>query len=632
MNKIQRKTLKRLIISTIFLVIGLLFNLLYKKFDFEIGTYISSLFLLISYIICVKKVFIKTIMNVRKLNVFDENFLMLVASIVAFFIDEKLESIIIILFYEIGELLQGIAVENSRKKINDLINIRPDYANLKIDENKIEKCDPSDLKIGDIIVVKPGEKIPLDAVVIKGSSSLDVSSITGESMPIIAEYNDSVYSGSINIDSVLELKVTSTYYNSTATKILDLIENASLKKSKSEKFITKFSKIYTPIVVLITVLIAIVPPMLFNLDFVEWIYRALTILVISCPCALVISVPLSFFSAIGTFSKLGILVKGGNYIDTLSKIKIIMFDKTGTLTDGVFNIESIEKIDESVDENNLVELVYAAEYYTSHTIGKSIKTHLEKNYLIKINESDITDFKEIIGYGVKLKYKEIELIVGNKKLMEKYNFKINDDNDLLNTIYIMYDGKILGNLKLVDNIKKNAYETIKELKKLGIEKTIMLTGDKENVANYISNKLEIDECYSKLLPTDKIEILERKIEENKNKKTMFVGDGLNDILSIARADVGVSMGKLGSGATIELADVVIMNDEINKIVDAIKISKQTIFIAKQNIFLAIFIKILILILSILFNIEIWFAIFADVGVTLITIINSLRIMNFKSNK
>lgn len=627
LNKIQKKILKRILISIIFMLVGIILKNIYEFYNFIIFFYLSIISFLISYYIIVKKIFKKAINNIKNFNIFDENFLMLVASMGAFIINENIEAIMIIIFYEIGELLQKIAVENSRTKINEAINIRADYVNLKLKDGSIVIKDPKEIKIGDVIIVKKGEKIALDSIVLNGNSVLDTSSITGESMTNIVKKGDEVYSGFINLDSVLELEVISDYYNSTASKILNLIENASLKKSKTEKFITKFSKVYTPIVVIISLFIAIIPPVIFDESFKIWSYRALSILVISCPCALVISVPLSFFSSIGTLSKLGILVKGGNYIEILSKIDMVLFDKTGTLTDGLFTISDIEISDNNIKLKSLIEIIYAAEYYSTHIIGKSIRNFCEKEYEIKINYNDIDKFEEIIGYGVKLNYKNKELIVGNKKLMEKYNVNLEYENDYLNNIYILYDSKLLGKVKLLDKIKENTIDTIKNLKKIGIKKTIMLTGDRENISNYISKKLGIDECYSKLLPMDKIEILERKIKENKKGKVMYVGDGINDILSITRADVGVAMGKLGSNAILDAADVIIMNDEINKILDAIKVSKNTIFIAKQNIYFALVIKFLIFISSIFFGIDIWFSIFADVGVTLLTIINSLRIFN-----
>lgn len=617
MNKKQKKVLIRIIISSILLIITCQFI---KKLLLILILSIIS-YLLIGYDILKKA--IKGIINLRP---FDENFLMMVATLGAIILAlysksyDFNEAIIVMLLYQIGELFQSIATSKSRKNILEAMDIRPNYANIEIN-GEIKKVDPLTLDIGSVIIVNPGEKIPFDGIVYEGSSTIDTSALTGESLPRSVEINDEVLSGSINLNSVLKIKTTKLYNDSTASKILDLVENASSKKSKSENFISKFARFYTPIICISASFLGVVPPII-NLiinkeaHLSTWIYRALTFLVISCPCALVISIPLSFFSGLGGASKKGILIKGSNYLETLANIKTVVFDKTGTLTQGVFVLKDIHH--NTINEKELLEYAALAESYSNHPIAKSIK----KAYGKKVDLSRIKNINEVSGKGIIANINNKIVAIGNEKLMEEINVNYNKCHLTGTIVHMAIDNIYAGHIVISDIEKKNSKEAISKLKNMGINKTIMLTGDKDNIAKEIANKLNIDEVYSELLPIDKVEKIEQIID-NKNK-VAFVGDGINDALVLARADIGIAMGGLGSDAAIEASDVVIMNDDPLKIVTAIKIAKKCISIVYQNIIFSLSIKFICLVLGALGIANMWLAIFADVGVMIIAILNSMR--------
>ena len=549
---------------------------------------------------------------------------MAVATIGAFGIGEFPEAVAVMLFYQIGELFQSYAVNKSRKSISSLMDIRPDYANVYKDE-KIEKVDPDEVKIGEIIVVKPGEKVPLDGIIIEGKTTLDAKALTGESMPVNKTSGDEILSGCINLSGVVKIRVTKEYGESTVSKILDLVENASSRKSKSENFITKFAKYYTPTVVIIAVILAIIPPIIIkDATFTEWIYRALSFLVVSCPCALVISIPLSFFGGIGGASKIGILVKGSNYLEALSNTETVVFDKTGTLTEGVFEVQEINAIDISKDE--LLKIVAYSENYSNHPISQSIK----RAYNEKIDEKQIIETQELSGLGISAKFKDKNVLVGNEKLMNERKIEFTKCNEVGTILYVAINEKYAGYILIADKIKDDSEKTIKQLKENHIKQTIMLTGDRKNVGESVANKLGIDKVYTELLPDGKVRKIEELLKEKSEKgKIAFVGDGINDAPVLAISDIGIAMGGLGADSAIEAADVVIMTDEPSKIVDAISLSKKTMRIVKENICFAIFVKIAVLILCAVGIATMWEAVFADVGVSIIAIVNALRALNVK---
>ena len=571
------------------------------------------------YLIVGLDIVLKAIRNIFRGKVFDENFLMTIATIGAFAIGEFPEAVAVMLFYQVGELFQSYAVNKSRKSIASLMDIRPDYANVKRNE-EILKVNPEDVNIGETIIVKPGEKVPLDGTIIKGKSMLDTSSLTGESLPRAVKENDDILSGCINQNGLLEIKVTKEFGKSTVSKILDLVENASSKKSKSENFITKFAKYYTPAVVIIAIFLAAIPPLVIKgAEFTDWIYRALTFLVVSCPCALVISIPLGFFGGIGGASKRGILVKGSNYLEALSDAEIVVFDKTGTLTQGVFEVQKIEA--EGISNEELLKYAAYAENYSNHPIALSVK----KAYRKEIDTKLISNIEELSGLGIKAKIQDKDVIIGNEKLMKEKNIEYKKCSEIGTILYVAIDNKFTGYILIADKIKKDSKEAIIKLKKSGIRKTIMLTGDRKDVGENVAKKLELDEVYTELLPDGKVEKIEELIKtKTKKGKLVFVGDGINDAPVLAISDIGIAMGGLGADSAIEAADIVIMTDEPSKINDAIKISKKTMKIVKQNIIFAITIKILVLILSAFGLSTMWEAVFADVGVSVIAIINSLR--------
>lgn len=580
---------------------------------------------LLNYIIIGGDVLKKAIKNIIRGNVFDENFLMGVATIGAFCIGEYPEGVAVMLFYQVGELFQSYAVDKSRKSIASLMDIRPDYANVKKGDD-IVVTDPDDVKIGDVIIVKAGERIPLDSVIIEGNSMIDTSALTGESVPREVLVGDEILSGCINVNGLIIAKVLKEFGESTVSKILDLVENASSKKSKSEQFITKFARYYTPIVVIIAVILAIVPPLLFeNEIFSDWLYRALSFLVISCPCALVISIPLSFFGGIGGASRKGILVKGGNYLEALSNTEMVVFDKTGTLTKGVFSVVEIKS--ENISEDELLELAAFAESYSNHPISQS----LIKAYKKEIDSSLVSKVEEISGHGVKADVNGKTVLAGNSNLMRKMGIDFQDKEVVGTIVHIAVDNVYEGYILISDELKSDAKEAISKLHNININKTVMLTGDRKDVAQKVGKEINIDDVYYELLPSDKVDKLENLFKQKSPKgKIAFVGDGINDAPVLARADIGIAMGGLGSDAAIEAADVVIMTDEPSKIADAIKISKRTIMIANQNMIFAIGVKILVLILAALGITSMWAAIFADVGVTVLAILNSLRALEMKN--
>lgn len=613
----MKKDLYKIIMGGIVFAVALIINL---------DSYLLKLAIfIVSYMIVGSDVVIRALKNILRGQVFDENFLMAIASIGAFFIGEYPEGVAVMLFYQVGELFQSYAINKSRKSIASLMDIRPDYANVKIGD-KLVKTDPDEVKIGDIIVIKAGEKIPLDGKVIDGSSMIDTSALTGESVPRQVATGSEILSGCININGLVTVEVTKEYSQSTVSKILDLVENASNKKSNSERFITKFARYYTPIVVIIAVFLALVPPLVIRTaTFSDWIYRALSFLVVSCPCALVISVPLSFFGGIGGASRKGILVKGSNYLEILSKTEIIVFDKTGTLTKGVFNVQEIHS--DIISKEELLELAAYAESYSNHPISLSLKRAYDKN----INNERITDVEEISGHGVVAVVDNKKIAAGNIKLMETINIPRFKGEISGTVVHVAVDNIYAGYIVIADEIKIDAEKAIRDLKKYDIKQTVMLTGDNKNVGNKVSKELGIDTVYSELLPGDKVEKLEELFAQKSSKgKLAFVGDGINDAPVLARADIGIAMGGLGSDAAIEAADIVIMTDEPSKIATAIKISKNTLTIANQNIVFAISIKILVLILSAIGITSMWAAVFADVGVTVIAIINSFRALNVKN--
>lgn len=612
MNKKMKEKLYRIICSSILLIIAVILK--------NVNNIVSIILFGVSYLVIGYDILLKAIKNIKRGRIFDENFLMAFATIGAICINELAEAVTVMLFYQIGELFQDYAVNKSRKSIIELMDIRPDYANV-IREDKHIKINPTLVKVGEIILVKPGEKIPLDGIVVEGTSMLNTLALTGESVPRRVSVNDEVLSGCINNDGILKIKVTKNFNNSTVSKILDLVENASSRKSNSENFISKFAKYYTPTVVIIAVLLAIFPPLILNQSFSIWIYRALSFLVVSCPCALVVSIPLSFFAGLGSSSQIGVLVKGSNYLEALSNVNVIVCDKTGTLTEGVFEVQEISPVDISKDEL----LMYAtyAESFSNHPISLSLKNSYDK----KINTKKITDTKEISGKGVYAKIEGKDILVGNEKLMNEYKIIFKKSNFIGTIIYVAIDNKYAGYIGISDKIKDDSYKAIKLFKINNINKIIMLTGDKDEIGKNVYNELKLDGYYSELLPQDKVKIVEDLIKEKSNEdKLLFIGDGINDAPVLALSDIGVAMGGIGSDAAIEAADVVIMTDEISKIADAIDISKKTMKIVKENILFAISVKIIVLILSMLGIVTMWSAVFSDVGVSVLAILNALRIL------
>ena len=620
MNKKQKKMLVRIIISLILVVV---FSGLPIDEHQKFGTYLRFGLFMIPYLIIGHDILKKALKGIRNKQVFDENFLMAVATIGAILLGDYTEGTAVMLFYQIGELFQGYAVGKSRRNISELMDIRPDYANVEQD-GKLEQVDPDEVEIGTIIVVQPGEKVPIDGVITEGTSTLNTSALTGESLPRNAKVGDEVISGCINMTGLLKIRTTKEFGESTVSKILELVENSSSRKSKSENFISKFAKYYTPAVCYGALALAIIPPIVLLIMgkpamWGDWIYRALTFLVISCPCALVISIPLSFFAGIGGASNQGVLVKGSNYLETLAQTKYVVFDKTGTMTQGVFEVSGIHH-NEMADEK-LIEYAALAECSSSHPISKS----LQKAYGKPIDRNRVTDIEEISGNGVIAKVDGVSIAAGNAKLMKRLGIFYQECHHVGTVVHMAVDGKYAGHILISDIVKPHAKEAIAELKKAGITKTVMLTGDSKRVADQVAADLGIQEVYSELLPADKVSKVEELLSKKTEKeKLAFVGDGINDAPVLSRADIGIAMGALGSDAAIEAADIVLMDDDPLKISKAIKIARKCIRIVYENIYFAIGIKVLCLILGALGIANMWMAIFADVGVMIIAVLNAIR--------
>lgn len=625
-----RKTVAGVVV---FLIAMVIFHIpgLFKTIDIDMAQLITYLLI---YLLTARDIVLNAIKNLFKGKAMDEQFLMTVSSLGAFFVGQYPEACAVMLFYMVGELFQDYAVDKSRDSITDLMDIRPDYANLLKKDGSYEKVSPEKVKIGDTIIVKPGEKVPLDGVVISGQGSIDTSSLTGESLPRETMAGDDIISGSISINGALTIKVTKEFGESTVSKILELVEHASGKKAKTERFITRFAKVYTPIVVACAVVLAIIPPLVVSFvlggniaDFAKtwqpWIYRALTFLVVSCPCALVISVPLSFFAGIGAASTKGVLVKGSDYLEKISGCDTIVFDKTGTLTKGIFKVS---KINSKVSDLEFLKVAVIAEIYSNHPIAKSLKDALKitdsKAYFdIEARQNEIS-IEEIHGKGIKAQLDGSTILAGNKKLMDQFGIACDNAQGAATVVYVTVDGQYLGYALIEDQIKETSKETIKKLKELGVKKTVMLTGDRKEIADSIAKELGIDEVHSELLPADKVSHVEKLLKESKT--LAFVGDGVNDAPVLARADVGIAMGAMGSDAAIEAADIVLMDDNPKNITKAIKISRRTLSIAKQNIIFALVVKVAVLVLAAVGIATMWAAVFADVGVCVLAILNAMR--------
>lgn len=614
MTRKQKRLLFRIIVAAVLFAAGSLLPL---------GPTVEMGIFLVCYAVIGWDIVWKAVTNILHGQVFDENFLMTIATIGALILGEHSEGVAVMLFYQVGEWFQSYAVSKSRKSIASLMDIRPDYANVERN-GKLEQVDPDEVNIGDTIVVKPGERVPLDGKIIKGTSALDTSALTGESMPRDVEPGMEVISGCINQTGILTIQTTKKYGESTVAKILDLVENASDKKGKTENFISRFARYYTPIVVFAAIALAILPPLVTGQPFSVWIYRALTFLVISCPCALVISIPLSFFGGIGGASKIGVLVKGSNYLESLAHTEVVVFDKTGTLTKGSFAVSQIKAID--MKEEQLLELAAYAEDYSNHPISQSI----QKAYGKKIDNSRISDVQEIAGHGVRAVIDGKTVLAGNAKLMNRENITYTPSDAIGTVIYLACNGKYAGYIVIEDEVKADAPAAIRALKEVGVRKTVMLTGDADAVGKKVAQKLGLDQAYTELLPADKVDRVEAMLKQTSEKgKLVFVGDGINDAPVLARADVGIAMGGLGSDAAIEAADVVLMTDEPSKISAVVRIARKTIRIANENIVFALGVKLLVLILGATGYANMWAAVFADVGVSVIAILNAIRAMRVK---
>ena len=623
MTKKQKKMLIRIIVSALLIV-----ALKVVGSFVEINRYLEFVLYMIPYFVIGYDILRKAFLGIKNKQVFDENFLMAVATVGAIALGDYTEGVAVMLFYQIGELFQSYAVGKSRRNISELMDIRPDYANIEVD-GELRQVDPDEVEIGTVIVVTPGEKVPIDGVVTEGESSLNTSALTGESVPREVKAGDEIISGCINLSGVIRIKTTKEFGESTVSKILDLVENATSKKSHSENFISKFAHYYTPAVCYSALALAIIPPII-NLiignqaGFGTWIYRALTFLVISCPCAVVISVPLSFFAGIGGASKAGVLVKGSNYLETLSKTKYVLFDKTGTMTKGVFEVVGVH--DNTIDKNHLIELAAYAESYSTHPISKSLQAAYDK----EIDKSRISDVKEISGHGVIAKVDGKEVAAGNGKLMDMLGIKYTECEQVGTKVHIALDGKYAGHILISDVIKPTSKQAIAELKSAGVKKTVMLTGDASDVAKQVADELGIDEVYSELLPDDKVSKVEEYLSKKGEKeKLAFVGDGINDAPVLSIADIGIAMGAMGSDAAIEAADIVLMDDDPLKIAKAIKISKKCLRIVYENIIFALGVKLVCLVLGALGIANMWVAIFADVGVMVIAVLNAIRALMVK---
>lgn len=623
MTKKQKKVLIRIIVAAILLVI-----LHFVPLE---GIWLGLLYL-IPYAVIGYDILRKAVLGIMHGEVFDENFLMAVATVGAMGLGEYSEGVAVMLFYQIGELFQAVAVGKSRQNISALMDIRPDYANIEAEDGSLEQVDPDDVEIGTVIVVRPGEKVPIDGVVVEGTSTLNTSALTGESVPREITVNQDVISGCVNLTGLLKIRTTKEFGESTVSKILDLVENSSMKKSKSENFITKFARYYTPAVCYSALALAILPPVI-NLimgnpaAWSTWIIRALTFLVISCPCALVISIPLSFFGGIGAASACGILVKGSNYLEALSETKYVVFDKTGTLTKGVFDVTGIYP-GRDFTEDELLEYAAYAESYSNHPISKSLKISYGK----ELEASNVSDVEEISGHGVTAKVNGKQVAAGNAKLMKSLNLSYTENTGVGTVVHVAVDGKYAGYILISDVIKDGAKEAIASLKNSGVKKCVMLTGDSKTVAEYVADELKLDEVHSELLPADKVSCVEKLLQDKSEKeKLAFVGDGINDAPVLSRADIGIAMGALGSDAAIEAADVVLMDDNPAKIALAMRISRKCLRIVYENIVFALAVKAICLILGALGIANMWVAIFADVGVMVLAVLNAIRCLRIKNN-
>lgn len=621
MNKKQKKVFIRIIVAAVLMVV---LSLL------PVDGWLKFVLFMIPYLVIGHDILLKAWKGILNRQVFDENFLMAVATIGAILLGDYREGVAVMLFYQIGELFQSYAVGKSRRNISELMDIRPDYANIEKEDGTLEQVDPDEVEIGSVIVVQPGEKVPIDGVIEEGRTSLNTSALTGESLPREAGVGDEVISGCINMSGVLKIRTTKEFGESTVSKILDMVENASSKKSKSENFISKFAKYYTPAVCYGALALAILPPLVRLLflgmtpEWGDWVMRALTFLVISCPCALVISIPLSFFAGIGGASNAGVLVKGSNYLETLSETKYVVFDKTGTMTQGVFEVSGVHH--SSMDTEKLLEYAALAECHSSHPISKS----LQKAYGKPLDPNRVTEVEEISGNGVTAKVDGVRVAAGNSKLMEKLGVDCMECHSVGTVVHMAVDGKYAGHILISDQIKPHAKEAIAALKKCGVKKTIMLTGDRREAARQVAEELGIDEVHSELLPGDKVAQVEKLLDEKGEKeKLAFVGDGINDAPVLSRADIGIAMGALGSDAAIEAADIVLMDDDPLKISKAIRISRKCLRIVYENIYFAIGVKVICLILGALGIANMWAAIFADVGVMIIAVLNAIRALNVK---
>lgn len=621
MNKKQKKVFIRIIVAAVLMVV---LSLL------PIDGWLKFVLFMIPYLVIGHDILLKAWKGILNRQVFDENFLMAVATIGAILLGDYKEGVAVMLFYQIGELFQSYAVGKSRRNISELMDIRPDYANIEKEDGALEQVDPDEVEIGSVIVVQPGEKVPIDGVIEEGRTSLNTSALTGESLPREAGVGDEVISGCINMSGVLKIRTTKEFGESTVSKILDMVENASSKKSRSENFISKFAKYYTPAVCYGALALAVIPPLVRLLflgmtpEWGDWVMRALTFLVISCPCALVISIPLSFFAGIGGASNAGVLVKGSNYLETLSETKYVVFDKTGTMTQGVFEVSGVHH--SSMDTEKLLEYAALAECHSSHPISKSLK----KAYGKPLDPSRVTEIEEISGNGVTAKVDGVRVAAGNSKLMEKLGVDCMECHSVGTVVHMAVDGKYAGHILISDQIKPHAKEAIAALKKCGVKKTIMLTGDRREAARQVAEELGIDEVHSELLPGDKVAQVEKLLgEKGEKEKLAFVGDGINDAPVLSRADIGIAMGALGSDAAIEAADIVLMDDDPLKISKAIRISRKCLRIVYENIYFAIGVKVICLILGALGIANMWAAIFADVGVMIIAVLNAIRALNVK---
>ena len=610
MSKKQKRMLRRILASAVLFVICVLL---------PVSGWPRLLAFLVPYGVIGWDVLWRAVRNIAHGQVFDENFLMALATVGALAIGEYPEAVFVMLFYQVGELFQSYAVDQSRKSITALMDIRPDYANMEGPDGQLEQVDPEDVAVGDTIVIKAGERIPLDGVVLEGSSTVDTAALTGESLPRRVESGDDVISGCVNLSGLLKVRVTKAFEESTVAKILDLVENSASKKAKAENFITKFARYYTPIVVLAAVALAFLPPLLTSIQWVDSIQRALNFLVVSCPCALVISVPLSFFGGIGGASKDGILVKGGNYLEVLARTEIVVFDKTGTLTRGVFNVTAIHP--DHCDQGQLLELAALAECWSDHPISRSLK----EAYGREIDSSRVSSVEEVAGRGVKAVVDGHTICAGNDKLMEDIGVSWHPCHRVGTTVHVASDGVYLGHIVISDEVKPDAKEAVAALKAAGVRKTVMLTGDAQAVGEDVAKQLGLDEVHTQLLPADKVERVEELLKEVSPKGALaFVGDGINDAPVLSRADIGIAMGGLGSDAAIEAADIVLMDDKPSKIAHAIRIARRTLSIVRQNIVFALAVKLLVLVLSAVGLVSMWAAVFADVGVSVIAILNAMR--------